>query len=74
MRELFSIYQSDKFPEFLKRFMPKCMRFVRIMRKNFVNPSEEQLEKFAKHLIISFYMEHGDIDQIDKDLDSLLTK
>lgn len=84
MRDLPSLYQSEDLPIFLQSnwsysltligFMPKCMRFVRKMRANFVNPSEEQLEKFAKHLLVSFYMEHGDVDRVDEDLEGLLTK
>ncbi len=74
MREKYSMYQDMEFPEFLVEYLPKCMRFVRRMRKNFVNSSEDQLEKFAKHLIISFYLEHGDITRIEGDLDSLLNE
>lgn len=74
MRELPSLYMSDDLPIFLQRYMPKCMSFVRKMRANFVNPSEEQLVKFAKHLLISFYMEHGDVERVDQDLDGLLDK
>lgn len=74
MRDLPSLYQSEDLPIFLQRFMPKCMMFVRKMRANFVNPSEEQLEKFAKHLLVSFYMEHGDVERVDTDLEGLLAK
>lgn len=74
MRDLSSLYTSEELPIFLQRFMPKCMRFVRKMRANFVNPSEEQLDKFAKHLLVSFYMEHGEVDRIDEDLEGLIGK
>lgn len=74
MRDIPSLYLADDLPIFLQRFMLKCMVFVRKMKANFVNPSEEQLEKFAKHLLVSFYMEHGDVDRIDEDLEALLTK
>lgn len=74
MRENYSIYQPDQFPEFLKEYMPRCLLFVRRMRGHFINSSEEQLEKFARHLLLSFYMEHGDVTRLDGDLASLLNE
>lgn len=74
MREKYSIYQKDQFPEFLVEYLPKCRRFVRRMHKNFVDSSEEQLEKFARHLLLSFYIEHGDVTRLEGDLDSLLNE
>jgi len=74
MRDLPSLYQSEELPDFLARFMPRCLVFVNRQRANFVNPSQVQLEKFAKHLIMCFYMEHGDIEQVGRDIESLLNE
>lgn len=62
------------FPNFLVPFLPKCLRFVRKMKKNFAKSSEDQLYKFAQHLLICFYLEHGEVKRIDCDLDSLLNE
>lgn len=72
MREYFKLYHADLFPVFLERYIPKCTLFVRRMENKFVNASEDKLDKFVRHLILAFYLEHGDVEQVDKDLDSLL--
>ena len=74
MRELPSLYQSEELPTFLERFIPRCMVFVNRRRANFVNPTQDQLEKFAKHLILCFYMEHGDVERVGQDIESLLNE
>ena len=74
MREFFKLYHADLFPTFLERYIPKCRRFVRGMGNKFVNASDEKLEAFVRHLIIAFYLEHGDVERVDQDLDSLLNK
>jgi len=74
MRDLPSLYQSEDLPDFLTKFMPRCLKFVNKQRANFVNPSQDQLEKFAKHLIMCFYMEHGDIERVGTDIESLLNE
>jgi hypothetical protein len=74
MRDLPSLYQSDEFPVCLERFLPRCLAFVNRQRANFVNPSQEQLHKFAKHLILCFYMEHGDVERVGSDIESLLNE
>jgi hypothetical protein len=68
------MYQVDDFPEFLKEYLPKCLVFVDSIKKNFVNSSKEQLDKFAKHLLVSFYFEHGEVTRLDSDLNSLLNE
>lgn len=72
MREYFKLYHPDLFPVFLLKYLPKCRQFVRRMENKFVNASEEKLEEFSRHLILAFYLEHGDVAQVDRDLDALL--
>lgn len=72
MREYFKLYHADLFPDFLQRYIPKCRRVVCRMGNKFLNATEEKLEQFVRHLILAFYLEHGDVEQVDQDLDSLL--
>jgi hypothetical protein len=73
MREIYS-FDQPQFPEFLEVYMPKCKRFVLQMKDKFINPSEDQLDKFARHLLNSFYLLHGEVSRLDGDLESLLNE
>ena len=74
MREKLLITKSDQLPIFLQKYVPKCSRFVRTIDNKFVNASKEKLQQFTNHLILSFYFEHGDVERVDEDLDSLLNE
>lgn len=76
MREIVKLYvqteEPQTLPNFLHRHRDHCYNFVDCIKDKFLNHTKEKLQEFVDHVILGFYMTHGDIDQIEKDIDKLI--
>lgn len=72
MREIVKLYVTTAFPEFLHAYLDRALYFVDHVKYRFKNHTPEKLLEFAQNMLLGFWMDSGNVEQVGKEVEILI--